>query len=150
MKKFSILGQDYEVIVLDDLSEDAPVEGAISYIDIYKKKIFFSTFIQEYNSHESFLKRVITHEILHAFMFESGLDMQTIDASTPWALNEEIIDWFAIQLPKINLVVRSIYYDYINKKLNVEKDKITECNQNIRRVNTLNEDEIKDLFGTRG
>lgn len=45
-------------------------------------------------------KETIRHEIIHAFLYESGLaqNSATIDA---WATNEEMVDWLAIQLPKI-------------------------------------------------
>lgn len=45
-------------------------------------------------------KQVIRHEILHAFLFESGLDSNSLSTNA-WAINEEMVDWFAIQLPKI-------------------------------------------------
>ena len=41
-------------------------------------------------------KAVIRHEIIHAFLFESGLD-----TSSEWARNEEFVDWLALQIPKI-------------------------------------------------
>ena len=40
------------------------------------------------------------HEILHAFLYESGLRENSC-TSFAWAENEEMIDWFAIQFPKI-------------------------------------------------
>lgn len=45
-------------------------------------------------------KQVVRHEITHAFLFESGL----ASCSTPaeaWANNEEMVDWIAIQSPKL-------------------------------------------------
>ena len=36
------------------------------------------------------------HEIVHAFLHESGLS-----SNSEWAMNEEIADWIALQLPKI-------------------------------------------------
>ena len=40
------------------------------------------------------------HEIIHAFLNESGLQSSSVTAG-PWARNEEMVDWFAIQSPKI-------------------------------------------------
>lgn len=40
-------------------------------------------------------KKVIRHEIIHAFLFESGL------AESSWADNEEIVDWIASMFPKL-------------------------------------------------
>ena len=47
-----------------------------------------------------FVDRVLRHEIVHAFLYESGLDRQTRSAG-PWSANEEMVDWFAIQGCKI-------------------------------------------------
>lgn len=41
-------------------------------------------------------KKLIRHEIVHAFLFECGLV-----ENSPWAQNEELVDWIAIQGPKI-------------------------------------------------
>jgi hypothetical protein len=49
---------------------------------------------------ENYQKKVLRHEIFHAFLFESGMG----HCSSPvdcWATNEEMVDWFAIQSPKI-------------------------------------------------
>lgn len=50
---------------------------------------------------KSYYKKTLRHELLHAFLNESGL---SDDASVPagaWAKHEEMVDWFAIQSPKI-------------------------------------------------
>lgn len=45
-------------------------------------------------------KRTLRHEIVHAFLNESGLiDNAFYDGS--WATNEEMVDWIALQMPKI-------------------------------------------------
>lgn len=49
---------------------------------------------------ESYQKQVVRHEIIHAFLLESGLDSNSNSADS-WAVNEEMFDWFAIQSPKI-------------------------------------------------
>ena len=48
----------------------------------------------------AYKKQVIRHEIIHAFLYESGLEACSI-TSDNWAVNEEMVDWFAIQSPKI-------------------------------------------------
>ena len=45
-------------------------------------------------------KQVVRHEIIHAFLMESGLDSDS-NSTESWATNEEMVDWFAIQSPKI-------------------------------------------------
>ena len=49
---------------------------------------------------ESYQKQVVRHEIIHAFLTESGLESCSNKAES-WAINEEMVDWFAIQSPKI-------------------------------------------------
>lgn len=49
---------------------------------------------------EEYKKQVVRHEIIHAFLCESGLDANS-GTSDNWAINEEMVDWFAIQSPKI-------------------------------------------------
>ena len=45
-------------------------------------------------------KQTMRHEIIHAFLDESGLKQCSSNAG-PWAINEEMVDWIAIQAPKI-------------------------------------------------
>lgn len=49
---------------------------------------------------ESYQKQVVRHEIIHAVLLESGLGSNSNSADS-WAVNEEMVDWFAIQSPKI-------------------------------------------------
>lgn len=49
---------------------------------------------------ESYQKQVVRHEIIHVFLLESGLNSNSNSADS-WAVNEEMVDWFAIQSPKI-------------------------------------------------
>lgn len=47
------------------------------------------------------MKATLRHEITHAFFNESGLSDMTIHFEGPWARNEELIDWIALQGPKL-------------------------------------------------
>ena len=49
---------------------------------------------------ERYQKQVLRHELTHAFLYESGLYASSGNADA-WASNEEMVDWFAIQSPKI-------------------------------------------------
>lgn len=47
-------------------------------------------------------KKILRHEIVHAFMYESGLDRNANGTNArSWARNEEMIDFIAIQGEKI-------------------------------------------------
>lgn len=45
--------------------------------------------------------KVLRHEIIHAFLLESGLDINSLVSDEGWATNEEMIDFFAFQGEKI-------------------------------------------------
>ena len=45
---------------------------------------------------ERYIRKVIRHEIIHAFLFESGLCQCSCTAQN-WAMNEEMVDWLAHQ-----------------------------------------------------
>ena len=49
-------------------------------------------------------KENVRHEIIHAFLHESGLWSSSMQYSSSWAMNEEMVDWIAIQYPKIRKV----------------------------------------------
>lgn len=46
-------------------------------------------------------KEILRHEIVHAFLNESGLEWNSSPVEIAWAKNEEMVDWFALQFPKI-------------------------------------------------
>lgn len=46
-------------------------------------------------------KCTIRHELVHAFLNESGLQWNSFAPEKAWAKNEEMVDWFAIQAPKM-------------------------------------------------
>lgn len=45
-------------------------------------------------------KETMRHELIHAFLNESGLEWNSHSCDA-WAKNEEMVDWFAIQMPKL-------------------------------------------------
>ena len=50
--------------------------------------------------------KTLRHEIIHAFLNESGLhfNTQVVVDGNGWATNEEMVDWIAIQFPKIAII----------------------------------------------
>ena len=53
-----------------------------------------------------FKKRVLRHELVHAFLAESGLR-----SDSEWAEEEEMVDWIAIQFPKMMKVFQELGID---------------------------------------
>lgn len=54
-----------------------------------------------------YVKKVIRHEVIHAFMFESGLAENW--EHKEMGQEELTVDWIAIQFPKIQNVIEQIY-----------------------------------------
>jgi hypothetical protein len=50
---------------------------------------------------DNYAKSSLRHEIIHAFLNESGLKDNSTLVNEPWSRNEEMVDWMAIQFPKI-------------------------------------------------
>lgn len=76
--------EDSKTIVIADITEDQ----------------YFPYMTDE--EKESYRKRTIRHEIVHAFLNESGLSSDTSTPSGGWAKHEEMVDWIAIQFPKMH------------------------------------------------
>lgn len=92
-----VLGTKYEIIESDCISDDN-LNNNDGYCDFSTKKIVIDTFKNTPGSMEDlekYRRQVIRHELVHAFLFESGLD------ASSWGKNEEIVDWIAIQFLKL-------------------------------------------------
>ena len=50
---------------------------------------------------DNIFKRILRHEIVHAFLSSSGLASSSFTYRSSWAKNEEMVDWIAIQGCKI-------------------------------------------------
>lgn len=105
----NILGTEYTVTV-KKYDEDGYFEKHYSggYRDQILHRIILcdmTTFPDYKDESEEFLKGLqkdtLRHEIVHAFLAESGLDSNSFKSDEGWALNEEMVDWIAIQGPKI-------------------------------------------------
>jgi hypothetical protein len=96
--KVKVLGERYEVIE-SNCAEDLTLAGASDgYCDHTTKSIVIDTFKPSDDSLgdlERYRKQVIRHELVHAFLFESGL------GANSWGSNEEIVDWIAAMFPKM-------------------------------------------------
>ena len=98
--KINILGTDYTIFTNVSDQEKPFMKDNDGVTDFTTKEIFIAVLddgdpmnMQNMRVYED---RTIRHEIVHAILFESGLDH-----NTKWARNEEIVDWIAIQTPKL-------------------------------------------------
>lgn len=99
--KVNVLGTDYTIVLVIDA-----VDKRLAYIDGFCDDTTKEIYVDNYEAHQDEphkksnldvqIKKNIRHELVHAFLFESGLA-----ENSPWAQNEELVDWIAIQGPKL-------------------------------------------------
>lgn len=96
--KIDILGIEYTLTEATG-STDSVLVGKDGYCDTSTK----TCVVDEMNNISQdakknlpeYKKSVKRHELIHAFLYESGLDVCS------WGNNEEMVDWLAIQFPKM-------------------------------------------------
>lgn len=100
-KTVDILGTEY-TIVFDVCEEDMP-EGADGCMDQSIHTIKIAEMKTDRNSLQNIVeyrKKVLRHEIIHAFLYESGM-WNNSGTAEAWGMDETITDWIAIQSPKL-------------------------------------------------
>ena len=101
----NILGAEWEIVFASE-ADDKKLVASDGYTDSSARLIV----VDDMSVHgsdelakrdmESYKKQVLRHEIIHAFLCESGLDGNGSSAEH-WEHNEEMVDWIAIQGLKI-------------------------------------------------
>lgn len=105
----NILGTEYTVTVKkydeDEAFERRSIDG---YCDGLTKNIVVCDMTtykgwehEPQETIEAAQKQTLRHEIVHAFFDESGLGDSSFRVDCAWSQNEEMVDWFALQGPKI-------------------------------------------------
>ena len=93
----NVHGTEY-AIKESNIVEDPNLETCDGYCDTSTKTIVVGTFKDSpgaLGDLEAYRKKVIRHELTHAFLFESGLSCNS------WAKDEEVVDWIALQFSKL-------------------------------------------------
>lgn len=143
--KVNILGTEYEIIK-DASNEDyKELKKCDGFTDFSIKRIVVADFEKDESSIDDlewYKKKVLRHELVHAFIHESGLA-----ENCEWARNEELTDWIAIQFEKLlsvfmELDVIKIPDDSITLNLN--------CKINEERLKEILNNNIKDLVSIGG
>lgn len=97
-RKFNMLGEEW-TLKFPLFNEDPKLKQGDGYCDHTTRTIVVEDMKPEPQSLEDldvYKRSVIRHELIHAFLDECGLKQ-----SSNWARNEEMVDFFAIQLPKL-------------------------------------------------
>ena len=102
MKKVSILGETWTI---QEASEENNkiLQSCDGYCDWTMKEIFIGEIKQDETTVKdiwTYKAKVLRHEIIHAFLFESGC--------TEMAKDEKMIDWFAMNWNKIEKVFAEV------------------------------------------
>lgn len=104
VKTVDILGSKWTIKYVDDdpafeqangITNDAAREIIIENVKMTNDPLAFDMQSQYINQ-----KRVLRHELIHAYLYESGLG-DSSNSCDAWAVNEEMVDWFARNSPKI-------------------------------------------------
>ena len=114
VKKVKILGTTYTVHYDVSEASDSGVAERFGYCNILEHKIVLRDLndIPDWAEESDEVKVIqrdttLRHEIIHAFLCESGLWGSTRSADS-WAMNEEMVDWIALQFPKLLKIYREL------------------------------------------
>lgn len=105
MQTVSILGTEY-TIYIEPTEGNKKLSECNGYTDYTVKEIHVKDFkvesldLMSLDNLPLYRNKVTRHEIIHAFLLESGLDSNSSETDT-WATNEEMVDFFAMQFSKM-------------------------------------------------
>lgn len=95
----NVLGTKYSIAFVSEEKEPR-LKGCDGFCDETTKEIVVENYKRGEPGSKGKLElqeqKNIRHEIVHAFLFESGLA-----ENSEWATNEEMVDWIAKQGPKL-------------------------------------------------
>lgn len=103
--KVKILGTSYSISYKSP-AEDPLLKECDGYCDESSKKIVVTTQNGNLDDFKKYQKKCLRHEIIHAFLFESGLAENWEHKN--FGQEETVVDWMAIQLPKIIKVIQEV------------------------------------------
>ncbi len=106
--KLTVLGSEWTIILTKDVGNILGMEADDEWDGLTSKAThqiiirpsIVDDCVMNKKGAQTYLAQTLRHEILHAYLFESGLDWSSRDIES-WATNEEMIDWIALQFPKI-------------------------------------------------
>ena len=107
MKEFMVLGTPY-TLEIRSVAEDAMLRTCDGYCDKTSKLLVVTAPEAEceLDDFSVYQRKVIRHEVIHAYLFESGLHENMSHAAA--GHDEQMVDWFAAQYPKIAATYREL------------------------------------------
>lgn len=123
-KKVNILGTEYTIKIgvadkesKNIVNKQLGVQEAAMLTEVYLKEIWvnYNYYLPDdawqcFPKNNPAIDEDLTHELYHAFLFESGLDVCTDNygCENGWARNEIMVDWLAKQFSKIAKVRKEL------------------------------------------
>ena len=114
MKTIDILGTKYKVYTDVPVDKDEGLINRFGYTSAVERKIVVADLntVEGWNQESDAVKQLqvehtLRHEVVHAFIHESGLWGSSLGVDA-WAVNEEMVDWIALQFPKILKVYQKL------------------------------------------
>lgn len=106
-RRINILGTEY-TIQIKDKDADPFLNQCDGYCDKTTHKIVIAAEDDnnELGNYEVYQKKILRHEIIHAFLFESGLRENF--KRDEYGHDETMVDWVAVQFPKMLAVFTEI------------------------------------------
>lgn len=103
----NILGTEYTIEELSK-EQDEALNDCDGYCDKTVRRIVICSKEDDCDlgDFSVYQKKVLRHEIIHAFHFESGIAENF--ENKQYGFSETLVDWFAIQSPKIFKVFREL------------------------------------------
>ena len=93
----NILGTEYKIRTLTE-DEYPKLKTANGLAELYSKELIIEANMgiddgDAFTNIDAYRRKVTRHEIIHAFLHESGL--------SEYCRDEDLVDWLAIQAPKM-------------------------------------------------
>jgi hypothetical protein len=114
VKTVRILGVNYKVQTNVPVSKDIGLTNRFGYCAYMNHRIVVADLNtidgwaeESEEVKQAQIKATLRHEVIHAFLHESGLSGSSV-TDVPWAINEEMVDWIALQFPKISKVFKEL------------------------------------------
>lgn len=101
--KVNILGSEWSIFRREKDSDES-LKDCDGYTDPTTRTVVIAEAKKEpgcVEDVEAYMRKVTRHEIVHAFFYESGLQVNSLRLDDGWATNEEMVDWIAIQGKKL-------------------------------------------------
>lgn len=107
-----VLDTNYDIYVdndpeyLDSYNADGLTDDLLKTIHI--RNIFKNKDLDSKKSAEIEFKRILRHELLHAFIYECGLSGNSLEKEA-WPISESLVDFIAIQFEKLSKLYNEAY-----------------------------------------